>query len=233
MKYLLSVFLVAIGVFALGQDTLNIERSSSEKSDDKKPHQDMMLVDFNWDRLLGLNGPVKQKWYGRGISVALMYDYPLNRNGNYSIAIGGGFTSHNYYTNALVVKNAALDVAEFQAQPSTIKDKGKISLNYLDVPVELRFRTNEDSREHRWKVAVGGRVGYRINVHEKIIDNNDFKTKLYYYPHTALFRYGPTLRFGYGAVMLTGYYSLSTFFQTGKGMKDMNALSIGLTISPF
>lgn len=233
MKYFLFALLITLSLIVDAQDTLNVDKKSTATSDNKKPHQDMLLVDLNWDRLIGLQAPVKQKWYGRGISVALMYDYPLNRNGNVSFAIGGGFTSHNYYTNALVVKNTALNAMEFQVQPANIKDRGKISLNYVDVPVEFRFRTNEDNREHRWKLVVGGRVGYRVNVHEKIIDNKDFKIKLYDYPQTALFRYGPTLRFGYGAIMLTGYYSISTFFQSGKALKDMNALSLGLTVSPF
>jgi hypothetical protein len=205
----------------------------NNKDLDKKPHQDMLLVDFNWDRLVGLDSPVKQKWYGRGIAVSLMYDYPLNRTGKVSLAFGGGFTSHNYYTNALVGKIDSLNVGAFEIQNSNVKDKGKISLNYLDVPLEIRFRSDEDDREHRWKLAAGARIGYLINAHEKTIDGNGFKTKLYHYPHVSLFRYGPTVRFGYGAVMVTGFYSLSTFFQTGKGFQQPNALSIGLTISPF
>lgn len=193
----------------------------------------MLLVDLNWDHLIGLKAPVEQKWFGRGISVSLMFDQPIEKNGQFSIAGGAAFTSHNYYTNALVEKIDSLNVAAFQVKNEATKDRGKISINYVDVPVEFRFRTLPDKHGHRWKLAVGARAGYRINVHEKIIDGQGMKTKLYHYPHTALFRYGPTIRFGYGAIMLTGYYSLSTFFQSGKGLNDMNALSIGLTISPF
>lgn len=199
----------------------------------KKPHLDMLLVDLNWDRLIGVNSAVNQKWFGRGISVSLMYDYPLQRDGRVSFAAGGAFTSHNYYTDGLVQKSGGTELVKFTKQPSSIKDRGKISVNYVDVPLEFRFRTAEDKREHRWKLGVGARVGYLIQVHEKTFDNNDRKSKLYHYPHVAKFRYGPTVRFGYGAVMLTGYYSLSTFFQEGKSVNDINAFSVGLTISPF
>ena len=236
MRHFFLSLLVAFFAFSVSaqvDSTISSTDRNSNKNLDKKPHMDMLLVDLNWDRLIGLQDPVRQKWYGRGIAVSLMYDYPIKANGQVSFAIGGGFASHNYYTNALVKKSGTTELADFIIQPSSIKEKGKISLNYVDVPFEFRFRTLEDSREHRWKLAVGGRVGYLINVHETIKDVNGFKTKLYFYPHVSKFRYGPTVRFGYGAVMLTGFYSLSTFFQTGKSVDPQNGLSIGITISPF
>ena len=130
-------------------------------------------------------------------------------------------------------KSGGTQKVKFTKQPSSVKDGGKISLNYVDVPLELRFRTAEDNREHRWKLGVGAKVGYLLNIHEKTINGNGRKSKLYYYPHAAKFRYGPTLRVGYGAVLLTGFYSFSTFFQEGKSVNAINAFSLGLTISPF
>lgn len=236
MKQIFLGLIIVLGTYSINaqKDSTNITSiKSSNKNLGKKPHLDMLLVDLNWDYLIGLQNPVRQKWYGRGIAVSLMYDYPIKSNGQISFAIGGGFCSHNYYTNALIKKSGTSELADFQIQPSSIKERGKVSVNYVDVPFEFRFRTLEDDREHRWKLAVGGRVGYLLNVHETIKDVNGFKTKLYFYPHVSKFRYGPTVRFGYGAVMLTGFYSLSTFFQTGKSVDTHNALSIGLTISPF
>lgn len=193
----------------------------------------MLLVDLNWDRLMGLQDPVKQKWYGRGVAVSLMYDYPLNKNGNVSVAFGAGFGSHNYYTNALVTKIDSLNVSYFKDIPDTVKTGGKISANFVDIPLELRFRTNENSKGYRWKLAVGAKVGYQLDVHEKVFDAEGKKFKTYYYPHTALFRYGPVVRVGYGSIMLTGFYSVSTFFQDGFGLNDLNGLSLGVTITPF
>ncbi len=226
------LFVLVICSSAVAQsDSTKVEPSKSKMG--KKPHLDMLLVDLNWDRLIGMNNSVNQKWFGRGVAVNLMYDHPLQRDGRVSFAIGGGFTSHNYYTDALVKKSGSTQKVKFSKQPISVKDGGKISLNYVDVPLEFRFRTAEASREHRWKLGVGAKVGYLLNIHEKIIDGNDRKSKLYYYPHAAKFRYGPTLRVGYGAVMLTGFYSLSTFFQEGKSVNAINAFSLGLTISPF
>jgi hypothetical protein len=227
---ILFVLVICSSAFAQS-DSTKVAPSNSKMG--KKPHLDMLLVDLNWERLIGMNNSVNQKWFGRGIAVNLMYDYPLRRDGKVSFDIGGGFTSHNYYTDALVQKSGGTQKVKFTKQPSSVKDGGKISLNYVDVPLELRFRTAEDNREHRWKLGVGAKVGYLLNIHEKTINGNGRKSKLYYYPHAAKFRYGPTLRVGYGAVLLTGFYSFSTFFQEGKSVNAINAFSLGLTISPF
>jgi len=199
----------------------------------RKPHQDMLLVDLNWDRLVGLNPGATQKWYGRGIAASLMFDYPLRNDGRISVAGGGGIASHNYYTNALLTKIDSTNQAYFMPVSTTIRKRGKISVNYVDVPLEIRFRTAENKKGERWKLAVGARVGYRINVHEKIIDANDRKMKTYYYPQVGLFRYGATMRVGYGAVMMTAFYSISPLFDAGVGLTQMNSFSLGLTITPF
>lgn len=232
MKHLVFFLLITLGFPAISQvDTAQVRVN---REPDKKPRLDMLLVDLNWDRLVGWVGTgVEQKWHGRGIHVSLLFDQPIKADGTFSVAGGAGFTSHNYYTNAQVEKVPGTETAAFIVKTEAERERGKISLNYVDVPIELRFRTQEDKHGHRLKVAVGARGGYLINAHEKIIDGEGFKTKLFHYPHVAKFRYGPTFRFGYGSLMLTGYYSLSTFFQPGKGQSEMNALSLGITISPF
>lgn len=234
MRHLSLALLLSIVCLSIqAQEITKSDTTLEEYKSDKKPHQDMLLVDLNWDRLLGLNDPVKQKWYGRGVGVSLMYDYPLNKNGNVSVAIGGGFASHNYYTNALITKIDSSNVSYFMDVPDSVRSRGKVSANFIDIPVELRFRTNEDKRGYRWKLAVGARLGYQLDVHEKIFDGTGRKYKTYYYPHTALFRYGPVVRVGYGSLMLTGFYSVSTFFEPGFGLNDLNGLTVGLTIAPF
>lgn len=231
---LLAVVAVFIGLSSHSQDEPATDTTATTETETtKRPHQDMLLVDFNWDHLLGLPSSVKQEWFGRGIGVATMYDYPFNKNGNVSLGFGVGFTSHNYYTNALVMKIDSVDQSGFFAVPDSVKSKGKLSVNYVDVPLELRFRTNENEKGHRWKMAVGGKVGYLIDAHEKTIDSEDIKIKTYNYPHISQIRYGVSARVGYGSVMLYGFYSLSTFFETGKSLGDQNALSIGITILPF
>ncbi|MEQ9188766.1 MAG: outer membrane beta-barrel protein [Cryomorphaceae bacterium] len=224
-----------VSVSAVAQDASTIKKDSTEIGSNKRPHQDLLFVDLTWDYLFNLPADVKQKWYGRGISAGLVYDHPFNDEGTFSGAIGASIASHNYYLNAVVSRfdSAGTNYSEFKVVGDTILARGKISVNYVDVPIELRFRTKENDKGLRWKFALGGKVGYRINVHEKIINDKGIKIKTYDYPNVTEIRYGVTARAGYGAVMLSAYYSLSPFFDSANSFTDQNSFSIGLSIVPF
>lgn len=194
---------------------------------------DLFHVDLTWDYLLGMPASVKQQFYGRGVNLGLMFDQPLNKRSNVSLALGVGFQSHNYYTDAIVVTDDSLQVSNFQAQIASVKSKGKLSLNYVDVPFELRFRTNPNKNDFRWKFALGAKVGYLIQVHDKIINDAGIKVKYYNYPNINQWRYGVTARVGYGSVMLSGFYSLSELFSPTNTNQHINALTLGISIVPF
>jgi|GEM_PF-181256 len=235
-RFFLLFFSLILSVTVFSQENNAADTTSKEEYKEyKKPHQDMLLVDLNWDYLMGLKNPIKQKWYGRGINVALLYDYPFTETGSVSGAIGGGFSSHNYYLNGLVTQydtNGGI-TSDFARTTDSVRATGKFSINYVDVPLELRFRLKENDKGFRWKFAVGGRVGYLINAHEKIINNQDIKIKVYDYPNVTQWRYGVGARVGYGAIMVSGFYSLSPLFESGKSFNQYNGLQVGVTITPF
>ncbi len=241
IKIMLRVFglflvFVSISFFGFSQENQSNDSTSVvAKDDDKAKRQDLFYIDLNWDRLLGINAPIEQKWFGRGISLGLLYDQPFNKNGNVSGAIGVGFTSHNYYMNGLATRFPGPDngYTDFSIVGDSIYSRGKISANYVDIPVEFRFRTNPDRHGNRWKLAVGGKVGYKIQVHEKIINDQDIKIKTYDYPHVTRLRYGLSGRVGYGSIMLSAFYSLTPFFDENHSVNQYNTFTLGVTIVPF
>ncbi|GAB4376075.1 MAG: hypothetical protein Kow0075_02890 [Salibacteraceae bacterium] len=223
---------MAAGLF--GQTVPDSVLNKKPVSPDKVKRSDVLLIGFNSDRLLGLKKPVKQKWYGRGMDVSLMFDHPLVDGGRFSIAGGIGFATHNYYTNAFAVKIDSINKSTFVPEPdSSIRDKGKISVNYFDIPFELRYRSKPNTKGYSWKLFLGGRVGYLLDAHEKYFNAEGRKFKSYYYPHVSLFRYGVSARVGYGSVMLSAFYSISPFFEAPFALNRYNTLTIGLTIVPF
>jgi hypothetical protein len=224
-----------IGFSVVAQD-LEVKADSVDNSEEgKKLHQDMFMVDLNWDYMLGLPAGVTQKWYGRGISLGLLYDYPFTKSGSVSGAVGAGFASHNYYMNALVNRYVVDEVnySEFMPVGDTIMKRGKMSVNYVDIPFELRFRLKEHASGMRWKFAVGGKVGYLINAHEKVINAENRKFKTYFYPDITQWRYGVSARAGYGSIMVSAFYSLSPFFEGANSVSQQNSLTLGISIVPF
>ena len=202
---------------------------------EQRKHQDLFYVDLTWDYLFGLPQGVEQKWYGRGVNLGLVFDQPFTKDGTVSGAIGAGFASQNYYLTALVNRfdSAGSSYSEFQVASDSVLSRGKISLNYVDVPFELRFRTKPNKEGIRWKFAVGGKVGYLVNVHEKIIDAQNIKIKTYNYPNIAQVRYGVSARVAYGAIGVSAFYSLSPLFNTGASVGQQNSFTVGISLIPF
>lgn len=238
-------------LLTLGSATVSLAQVDSTKaaqpssdalevvSKDLDKRLDFFLVDLNWDYLLGMPNLVDQKLWGRGITLNAMFDQPLNKKSNVSLAVGVGFQSSNYYTNSYILNDtlAGADISTWITPASADTDpspfRQKISVNYVDVPFEIRIRTNPNANGYRWKVYVGGKVGYLVQAHEKLKDQNDFKVKYYDYPTINRWRYGISTRIGYGSVALTGFYSLSSLFNNNHTQGQQNALSLGITLIPF
>lgn len=110
--------------------------------------------------------------------------------------------------------------------------KSKISLTYVDVPLELRFKTASGFR-----VSAGFKVGYLINAHTKykgddLDDGSKTKIKVSRLPNLQTWRFGPSFQIGYKWVNLMGFYSISTIFQENQG-PAIYPVSLGLSLRPF
>ena len=207
--------------------------AQQESSDqDHKKHKDQLILDLNHETLLGAPNDVNFKWYNRGLNVQIMYDFPVVE-GRLSIGFGGGFSTQNYYSDSYLARESrdGIGYTYWEKREEDYR-RNKLSVNHLEVPFELRYRSNPLTRKYQWRIAVGFKYGTLIDVHDKLIDNDRNKFKTYVFPDVLDYRMGPTLRVGYGKVVLFGYYSITEFFKSGQG-PTMNQLSIGIGMMPF
>jgi hypothetical protein len=116
--------------------------------------------------------------------------------------------------------------------------KYKLSTNYLEAPVELRYRFNPEDDRKSVKVAVGAKVGVLINAHVKgvTLENvsnqtiNDYTAK----ESTKRFfnkqRLSLMGRVGVGSFSVFASYAITSLYQEGLG-PAIHPMSIGLNIS--
>ena len=108
-------------------------------------------------------------------------------------------------------------------------------MNYIDLPVEFRFRTMnrtlEDRMKFNFRIYLGFKAGILVNNHIKIKDSES-KYKIFNTPNTMPYRYGPTLRIGFNKFAFVGFYSLSPLFNKGQGI-ELIAYSIGISWMRF
>ncbi len=178
-------------------------------------------------------------WFNRGVNVYFMYSFPIKKT-PLEIEIGTGIGNHNMYHKNFLVKDEN-GISQFFAIPDTLPngssldvDKAKISLTYMDFPIELHYGSKKD-----FNVSIGLKFGVLINSTSKYIgddymlgNNETIRIKQKRLDNLNRFRVGPTFRIGYKWINLYAYYSLTNFFEENKG-PEIFPISVGLAIGKF
>ena len=104
------------------------------------------------------------------------------------------------------------------------------STNFLEIPIELRFRTSPLHNGNRLKLSVGVKAGWDMQNHIKF-EYGALKEKWYNVPNLDPFRFAYTARIGYGKFNLMGYYGINTLFKSGTG-PTMIPFGLGIAFTP-
>jgi hypothetical protein len=189
-------------------------------------------VDLFSDIWFDVPDNISQRTINKGFDIFGMYNYQIGKS-KFSFAIGAGLGTHNFFSNSMI-EDVRNDSLVFITIPDSISyKKSKISVTYLDVPLEFRFKT-----KGKFKMSLGFKAGYLINSNAKYKGNNlndetqKIKEKRKDIKNLETFRYGATFRIGIGGFSLYGYYSLSKLFKKDQ-TNEMYPVSIGITFMPF
>lgn len=116
--------------------------------------------------------------------------------------------------------------------------KSMLAMNFIEVPVEIRFSTNPDDPARSFKVGVGGRIGYLINAHTKIRYKEDGeikKLKNHQDFNLTRLRYSVFMKMYFGNFALFGTYNMTPLFKGDKGPMQTKTQSytIGISLNSF
>lgn len=218
------------------------KRAAAEKKFSKFS-KDRFAVDFmgsNWiysksdPRIVDINGVpnnLSPKWYSRGINITFYYDFRIKKS-RFSFAPGIGYSSSNIYSRHELLEDTNGITLRSLANPGDYK-VNKISLQYLEIPLEFRIKTNPDKLDQVWKFAIGFKAGVRVDAHTKVKVKEGGATKVYVerrFPDFNLFRIGPTIRIGYSSFNLTAFYSILGVFKKDRG-PGVNEFGVGISFN--
>lgn len=229
--------------------------SAQEQEDDGRPKQfkkkpakkERIMININADNLIQTASYFKvNPFNSRGVDIAAVYDLVIKKS-QFSVALGGAFNSVNIKSDAFPVSYETSEGGSYTLMDTsyfsniTLKST-KISLNYIDIPFEVRWRSKSGVKTNkRATVAVGFKVGFLVESHTKTKTEEDLvhdgvnygnKFKTFGIENLNPIKYGVTLRAGYANFYLIGYYGLSQVFKKGAGT-PANVLSVGIGMSPF
>jgi len=239
LQSLIIILLLSSISYAQSTDSSGVLTPSIQKAKtylNKK--QDRIVVNFNFDNWFHQEtGGLVTKWYSRGLDIYFMYDMPIKKSA-VSFAPGIGFSTSNIYHNSqLRVDSAGVaSFVPFSNYTANFK-LVKFTTNYIDIPLELRFRTKPMGGDMRFKVGIGFKLGIKIDAYTKERRNDLSADAAYQKTLTKgfknqvnLFRAGPTLRLGYGPINLNMFLNLISVFKKGKG-PDVMPFSAGISIN--
>lgn len=246
LLFLSGFFFLMSGVVSAQEVSDRTVADDSPRQKRKPPKKEMLLVNLNFDHWLYTPGYVNPQWFAsRGVDVALLYDYVLAKS-NFSVAGGVGFNSHNIHMEGFPIaypttagySYTKLDPEFFDGKEIVVN---KLSTNFVDIPFEVRFRSNAHKNGKRIAASVGFKLGWLVQSHTKTKTDENFfyegtnfgrKVKTYDIPNLTTFRYGLTARVGYANFYLNFFYSLTPLFKDGRGTEAV-PISIGIGASPF
>lgn len=208
-----------------------------------------LMVDLFTD--LWSNAPEDMDINGinRGINISMMQDFRLGFS-PFSVATGLGISSHNLYSDHFYEyiidwwssawpQPGTFDFTKIDEDYGDIK-KNKLSLNYLNIPLEFRYRNTNLPKTFR--IHAGLRLGYLINAHTKThIKNEDgilgpdtynhWKYKAHKLGNLEKFQAGITGKIGYGRLSLFGYFPLTEIFKDNLPAElGMKPISVGISL---
>lgn len=211
-----------------------------------KDSRDRVVLEFNWVDFANKPDALETEWFNRGINIYFTYDFPFNNNEHWSFAPGIGVSSSNIYNNSrptlqLVGEEDPIRYSVFEPLPDSLEIRiNKISSNFLEVPLELRYHSNADKNGRSFKLGFGFRGGLQLSTKYKYkgegvdeLGSTDLiKVKSLLIPNVYKWRFGPSFRIGYGEFSLVGYYSISTFFEKNQG-PGLHTWSVGFSFNSF
>lgn len=220
-KTLLTILALALTTGAFAQLIAN-------KTDKKFT----MGLDFFNDFQLNTPDNWDARMFNQGFSCALTYNFPLGESKKHTVSIGLGYTGHNYFSYSRIVNPYADTIQLVQYRDVDGFKRYKVNCNYIDIPVELRFRIKDS-----WKIGVGFKVGYMVMAKTKFVGNNEddikIREKLCYIKNVEKLAYTVTLRVGYKWVSLFTALQLNPVFSVGHEAPNIMPLSVGVTFAPF
>jgi len=178
---------------------------------------------------------MRTKWFSRGVQIGFNWDFRI-KGSRVSIAPGISYSCSNIYSRSSMQRT---DTGGTTFEPlrvygtDTTAKINKLVLQYLNIPLELRIRSNIDKFGNCFKWVVGIVGGVRVDAHTKFKLDQNGDENVYLIrrdPDFNLFRLAPMVRWGYSFFNVTASYDVINVFQPGRGPKA-NAFALGISFT--
>jgi hypothetical protein len=193
--------------------------------------EDQFYLNITYNTLQNRPDDLKQNKLSPGIAFGFLRDMPLNKKRTVSLAAGFGYSLSIYNQNMGIIDVGNVATYSILDPDNITFSKNKLSLHYVDLPVEFRWRNSTPDSHKFWRVHLGLKLSYLFYDQYKLESSQGNVGQTNLEALTDL-HYGIYLTTGWNTWNLYAYYGLNPLFKSSAKIEgqsiDMNTANFGL-----
>lgn len=211
--------------------------SQSEMTIDStgKMMNEQIIIDINLMSWVNYPSEITVKPTSSEFSLSYM-NLLFGKKSHFSMNMGLGISTQNVKFDAYISQSAS-NMPTFQLFDDSITyKKNKLTMVFVDVPLEFRVRTNNNIHMKNFKITFGGKIGYLIKSYHKYVgDEYRFDTdasvrfKEYKVPFLNKIHYSAFAKIFYGKFGFNVNYAFSKAFDT-EFKPEFFPISVGISM---
>ena len=225
MRYNLTIlaFFITVSCFAQ-KDSIDFDAV------DSLYREDQFYFNLTYNNLRKVPADFKQNKFSSGIAFGFLRDMPINKNRTFAIATGLGYSLAIYNQN-LVINTVGGNTTYEIIEDDVVVSKDKISLHFIDVPIEFRWRTSTPNSHKFWRIYTGLKLSYLVYDQYKLVTST-YKIKSSGNSDLNKLHYGAYAAIGWNTWNIYMYYGLNPLYKSSAKINnqaiDMSTINFGL-----
>jgi hypothetical protein len=225
MRFYLSFFVFLMTFCVTAQ---NVETDFDTV--DSLYREDQFYLNITYNTLQKRPSGIKQNKLSPGFCFGFLRDMPVNQNRTFSIAAGLGYSLSIYNQNLGIVNTNGTNTYEVLGSDIAFS-KDKLSLHYVDVPIELRWRNSTPESHKFWRIYLGIKMSYLFYDQYKLVTDNGTEKQSNNKDLNNL-NYGIYLSTGWNTWNIYAHYGLNPMFKSSAKIDnqtiDINSANFGV-----
>jgi len=174
--------------------------------------EDQFFAGVTYNLLRNTPKSIKLRGFSNAMFIGYIRDLPFDKNRNYGLAMGLGYSYNTYFHNMKIVE---IDNQTYFSDFEDIDDYSSNKLIYhtIDLPFEFRFRKSTYDTNKFFRFYFGWKLSYVV-YHKSQFNLNITETKKYgNFNDFKKLQYGVTASIGHGTWNGYFYYGLTNLFE--------------------
>lgn len=189
--------------------------------------EDQFYLGFSFNFLTKLPDAIDQSGFSGGLNFGFIRDIPINKRRNLALGLGLGFNIDTF-GQTLLIDSSADDIRFTPISEDVNYDINRFNTHYIDLPLELRWRSSDVDKIAFWRVYIGVHFGYLFHFKSKF-SSQDQNLKSTDQSLLNPFSTSIKLTFGYGAINFMVNANLTPLFND----QQINSTGESINIQPI